>query len=621
MSAELKDTFFMQYGTRLQAASTKNTVSPFKEHVQFPLLTDILSRMHHHHVLLRSDLSPFLLSQFLEGFSQHLTQQHIPYPLRNADILHLRLENVSLTDMKQLSIERDFDLLRETLRASNKYLIIALTTTDLFSKEPKKADERFLRRQLDTLLDHPHCRLLLIDQSKSAIHQTYLDMACVVALENPTDAELMTALKQQRIQLELFHHVLIPEELLSQALNLAERYLGIAQKFEKALQLLDSCAARASANATETSEATTAIKPVVTTNLVLQVLSDWTNIPASHIQINQFKHAEFIQGLRQCVFGQEPALTLIGQALLQAQARLQHASGPFCAFLFAGPAHAGKSTTAHAITELLFKQLNVLYYAQPSPSDQALSEIKLQRCLDKHVFSLYDALIQSPYAVLLFENVDTYSATLLAGIQELLHTGYLRDAEGREHDFKQAIVIFTTTAGNHTLSALIDDIEPNDDIYTMDLMQLVMNESKQEQRPENPTLSGQQLAETILPDIAEVLPASLYTYLHIIPFLPLDKSAIEKIIRLKLKILGKQLDARYGIELGYAPEVVRFLTHQQTVHPDKALKQLYFCVEQVMLSQADHPHRSNQLFLQLNETGQLLRCDWLAATTSRQHVN
>lgn len=86
---------------------------------------------------------------------------------------------------------------------------------------------------------------------------------------------------------------------------------------------------------------------------------------------------------------------------------------------------------------------------------------------------------------------------------------------------------------------------------------------------------------------------------------------------------------RHGIELGYAPEVIRYLANDiikkeeienKSVDIDKALKQLYFAVEQAILSQADNKNRPNQLFLQLNETGQVLRCDWLTMTTARHHA-
>ena len=142
-------------------------------------------------------------------------------------------------------------------------------------------------------------------------------------------------------------------------------------------------------------------------------------------------------------------------------------------------------------------------------------------------------------------------------------------------------------------------------------MQLVMIDPKpNEQQP----LSPHDLAQEIIPDITSRLPAALCQHLCIVPFLALTQSAIEKIIRLKLRELDKELNTRYGLELGYAPEVIRFLTKNSlTVDIKKALQPLYFSVEQALLSQTSN--RVNQLFLQLNETGQFLRCDCLTLQT------
>lgn len=629
MNAEWKENFFSQHGKFFNSSDNQKQTLPFKDHPQFPTLVDILSRKNQHHVLLCSELSPTIHILFFEALLQHLAHGHTPVFLRTAELMYLNLDNALVSDIKQLTIEKDFEALRDSLDRSDNYLFVTFMRPDLLSKDAKKADERFLRRQIDTLLAHPKCRFLLMIPAKDYPQYQHLeDQFTCLHLNGPTDTDVMTILKQQRIELEFFHHVLIPEELLTQALLLAERYLSTTHALEKTLLLLDSSAARA--GIVDTEDPSHSCKPTLTSTILLSVLSDWTQIPASHLQITQFKHSEFILGLEQRVFGQETALTVLGYELLQAQAHLQHKPGPFSSFLFAGSAHSGKKTAALALVEQLFKQLNVLYFAQPSKGYLSLNDVKLQRCLDKQFFSLADVIRQTPYAVIMFEKIEQLPSALLDGLQEIVSTGYLHDLNGNQLNFRQSIIILSTTVGAASLAEFAESFIPDDDIYTMDLMQLVMSESKQDGHQKTHHYEPQEIIDKIIPDIADAFPVSLCQHLHVVPFLPLNKMAIEKIIRLKLKVLGKQLHARYGIELGYAPEVIRFLTQEvfmkrdsdnQIINPDKALKQLYFCVEQAILSQPDHKNHSNQLFLQLNETGHLLRCDWLAMTTLRQHTH
>jgi len=81
------------------------------------------------------------------------------------------------------------------------------------------------------------------------------------------------------------------------------------------------------------------------------------------------------------------------------------------------------------------------------------------------------------------------------------------------------------------------------------------------------------------------------------------------------------LHTRHGVELSYAPEVIRYLTTHQADNIDAALKEVYLIIEQSILNQADNKNRPNQLFLQLNESGHILRCDWLITSAARQHTS
>lgn len=602
--ADLKDTFFTQYGKYFPpCTSQKNDSTPFKNHPQFPNLVDILSRKHHHHVLLCADFSSNLHSTFFEALLHHLAHEQPQHYLKEASLIYLNLEHTALTELKQLAIEKDFEFLRELLSTTGNYLFIALSRTDIFAKEPRKPEDRFLRRQLETLLSHPHCRVLLLAPTKDYPYHAHLEeLFTPLHLAGPTESDIFTTLKQHKHELELFHHVTIPDELLPQASLFAERFLSTTQSLEKTLLLLDSSAARAR----------TLSPPVVTATTLLHTLSDWTQIPTSHLQIHSFKHADFIQGLHQTVFGQETAIAILGHELLQAQAHLQLKTGPFSCFLFAGPAHSGKKTMALALAEQLFNQLDVLYFAQPSSTQQLLTEVKLQCCAHKHFQFITDIIRQKPYAIIVFENIEKLPASMLDGLQEILTTGYLHDSQGNPHDFRQSIIILNTTVGSSHLAEFAETHLPDEDIFTMDLMQLIMNDQKQDEKQTNPTFSSQEIIEKISPDITSAFSAALCQQTHLVPFLPLNKSAIEKIVRQKLKLLGKQLENRYGIDLGYAPEVIRFLTHDTLIKGSahQGLKPLYFSVEQAILNQTETPNRSNQLFLQLNENGNLLKCEW-----------
>ena len=111
MGVELKDTFFTQYGKHYSSSAIKKGIMlPFKDHPQFPVIVDILSRKNHHHALLHTDFSTSMHVVFLEALLQYLAHDRIPHQLRGAELICLNLENAPFTEIKQLSIEKDFKL-------------------------------------------------------------------------------------------------------------------------------------------------------------------------------------------------------------------------------------------------------------------------------------------------------------------------------------------------------------------------------------------------------------------------------------------------------------------------------------------------------------------------------
>ena len=621
MTEESSNPYIEQHGMLFSFQRLNKTGEiAFKDHPQLPILTDILSRKYRHHAILLTDFSSRLYQPLLEAALLHFNREHSPYHLRTDELMYLDLESTALIAPAQEQLERYFAALHQQLTTNEKYLLLSIRAVPGWLKPINQGNGHFLRKQLDSLLAHPKFRLLVLSQSKEAELKFDDEQFATLTITNPSETDVMALLKQHRGELESFHHVIIPEEILIHAYMLAGRYLSTTHTLEKTLLLLDSSAARAAS--VEHIEHPNQYKPVLTPATLAGVLSSWTHVPAALLQSSKFKLNDFTHGLEQRVFGQDAAINLIGHELQQAIVHAHDATGPFCSLLFAGPEHSGKKTMAVALAEQLFKHTNTLYFAQlASPQLRTIAEVKLQRYEDRQRFPLKEVIQHAPYAIIVFENVDQASPVILDELYEILTTGYLYDSLRSNINFHQAIVILSTTLGSKRLHVMARAIPQEDETSNLDLLQLLMSDKKREEQRKQYYLPHE-MAQEVLPEVSARIPAALCKYTHLVPFLPLNRAAAENIIRLKLKALGSHLEARYRVELSYAPEIVRFLARDAIIHPgtdhqaismDKALKQLYFTVEQSVLSQMDNPNRTNQLFLQLNETGKALRCDWSAA--------
>jgi ATP-dependent Clp protease ATP-binding subunit ClpA len=624
MAKKIRELNIEKYFTTL-FPTDKKTPPPLKETPQIPFILDTLGRKEHHHILLFGTPSEKYNMSFLESIAFHLADENVPKTLRESHFWQWDIAALLTSGSDAAAVEQSFKAFTSSICASNKRILLAINHIGPLLNAPTTPLAEAVGELLKTLVADPQFRILVVSNTvNQRTLQQHPDIAqsfSGIKLNEPSHNDALAILKTSRDELENFHHVIIPDETFAYALSMANHYLSGQQlSLDKALQLLDSGAARASA--LERNEQT-GHKPVLTNSLLANIVSSWTKIPLSHLQHNKFKANDFIQAVQKNIFGQDPAINVIGLALQYARLKLQTKVGPLCSFLFAGPPNVGKTETAFAIAEQLFGFKGALLRVSLDKSYRpaSLSEIKVMTHADEnYCLSLFEAIQQSPYAVVLLENVNQAPPGTMDLFHDILMQGQASDDLGNKYDFRHAIVIITTTLGADRIITLTQPQPSNDAAQTLDLMQLVLNEPTTDTPPPQQTnLSPQELCEEMMPALETYFSSKLLRQLNIVPFSLLDYTPIEKIIRLKLKALAKQLDGSYGIELAYSPEVVRFLVQEtlwrgETTRPiDKTLEQhLYSCVAHELLSHSEDKTKPKRLQLQLNDAGQLLRCEFVA---------
>lgn len=581
----------------------KNPLIPFKDHPKHPLITDTLLRKAKHHLFLYAEFSASYYAYFLEALLFHLAQETIPYALRESELYYLGETNDLIKECK---------IIETTLTTRTTFILIVIHREQWFQPANQPS--------LATLLSHPLCRIIVLsDQTTKSFDFNQHHTLMPITLDPLSETDRLCILKLQRALLEQFHHVLIPEEALTLAYSLAERYLGTDNALENAILLLDTSAGRIGHYERHDNS-----KPLLTQTTLLNTLSNWTQIPATHLLPNKIKQSDFIQYLQQRIFGQEVALNLIAQTLEESQLNLQHRSGPLCRLLFCGPKHVGKKTLALTLAEALYQQAHALYIAKPCSSIKE-DTIHIQfECPSHHGLVEWDTAIrETPYALFMFEDCERLPQWLWNDLYDILTTGYLNTADGKRYCFRQTIFIFTTTLGKEAFTALPQPQANTETTKEMDLMQLIMSEYKPSPSSLKSLITPQELIQTAFCSVENSLPPPLLSQMQIIPFVPLNQSAIEPIVRQKLNTLTIQLSTQFQIELSYAPEIIHYLVNMvlnnkahDTNAPDtdKALSSLYVIIEQTISYQSENKHKPRRLFLQLNETGQLLKCDWILAS-------
>jgi len=304
-----------------------------------------------------------------------------------------------------------------------------------------------------------------------------------VKVDPPNEAEALTIIKGIVERYEAFHQIRYSQDALAAAVQQSNRY--IADRFlpDKAIDVLDEAGARAKLRYQHENRGEPSWKETVenwkrvaanedqlisyelqtledsffavevTRDDVEEVIARWTGIPVASIKQDEAQKLMKIESaLHERIVSQRPAISALARAIRRSRAGLKNPSRPVGSFLFLGPTGVGKTEVARSLAEFLFG------------SERSLIRFDMSEFMEKHSVSkfigsppgyvgheeggqLTEKLRRSPYAVVLFDEVEKAHPDLFNVLLQVFEDGVLTDATGQTVDCKHAIFIMTSNLG------------------------------------------------------------------------------------------------------------------------------------------------------------------------------
>lgn len=186
---------------------------------------------------------------------------------------------------------------------------------------------------------------------------------------------------------------------------------------------------------------------------VCAIVAQKTGIPIGKLQSGEQERLQQMESiLQKRVIGQDIAIQTITESILESRAGLTKAGQPIGSFFFLGPTGTGKTELAKALAEFLFQDENAIIRFDMSEFKEEHSAALLYGAPPGYVGYeegglLVNKIRQKPYSIVLFDEIEKAHSSVFDVFLQIMDEGKLHDRLGKEGDFSNALVLFTSNIG------------------------------------------------------------------------------------------------------------------------------------------------------------------------------
>ena len=272
--------------------------------------------------------------------------------------------------------------------------------------------------------------------------------------------------------------------------------------------------------------------------VVAEIVAAWTGIPLGKMVKDEIRTVLGLKPLlEERVIGQAQALGAVAQSVRTARANLEDPNKPKAVFMFVGPSGVGKTETALALADALYGGERKMITINMSEYQEAHTVSGLKGSPPGYVGYgeggvLTEAVRRNPYSVVLLDEVEKAHPDVLELFFQVFDKGVLDDAEGREIDFRNTIIILTSNVGSQQI------------------MQACINKAADE-IPDVETLTAM-----LRPVLYKAFKPAFLGRLKVVPYYAITDSVLEKIIRLKLDRIATRVATNHKARFTYDTKLV-----------------------------------------------------------------
>lgn len=493
------------FGTDLTVKAKRGELDPvIGRELQVERMVTILSR--------RTKNNPVLIGEpgvgktaIVEGLAQRIAREDVPDHLLDRRVIQLDLAAMIAGTKYRGEFEERLKKVVDELRAQ-KNVVVFIDELHLLVGAGAAEGALDAANMLKPALARGELHMIgatTLDEYRKHIEKdTALERRFqTIVVPEPNLKDTIAILKGLRSYYEKHHGVSMSDEVLEDAVYLADRYVSDRFMPDKAIDVIDEAAAlvrvkngrkpsrlrdytkqlknlnekmdeavtgedyeraalyktrisQISKKLEETREAYEQKTPIqLSDDDVAHAIATMTGVPVKRVQKSEAKLLRNLEKhLSKYLIGQTEAVERVAQAIRRSRSGVASNKRPIGSFVFMGPTGVGKTELARVLAREVFG------------SDDSLIKIDMSEFGERHNTSrlvgapagyvgyddggqLTDKIRRQPYSVVLFDEIEKAHPEVFQILLQLLEDGSLTDAKGRRVDFTNTIIILTSNLG------------------------------------------------------------------------------------------------------------------------------------------------------------------------------
>ena len=241
-----------------------------------------------------------------------------------------------------------------------------------------------------------------------------------------------------------YHSVKYTKAALVSAVELSHRYMSDRRLPDKAIDVIDEV------GALQRIQPKSKRKTNINVSDIENIVAKLARIPSKQVTNDDKSMLKDLEKrLKLGVFGQNQAIESLSTAIKLSRSGLNQKDQPLGSFLFAGPTGVGKTEISKQLATVLGVKLlrfDMSEYMERHSVSKLIGSPPGYVGYDEGG-QLTEQVNANPYAVLLLDEIEKSHPDIFNILLQVMDNGKLTDANGREVDFRNVILIMTSNVG------------------------------------------------------------------------------------------------------------------------------------------------------------------------------